>query len=194
MDFSGKGPFLVLARDRAGKKGPVSEDSPPVRLENCLGLRRPSGAARIRVHFQLVRDSGTFELEGQANETSGAGTFSFTPQENFVEQMPEVTAEQIYKVAVYDVSVEFIRDVMAMGYSPRPSPDQLIAMRASGIDGEYIGDLKRLGYEAVPVKDLIRMRKSGVTAEFLYALQREGVGRLSVEELIRRASRAEKKK
>ena len=193
LDFNRKDALLVLTRDKAGKKGPDSDDTPAIRQENCLGLKRPSGAANVPVQFQVYRDSGTIAFEGQANETSGAGSFVLTPSETFIEQIPDVTAEHLYKIVVYDVSTEFIRDIQAMGYRPHPPPDQLVALRMSGINGEYVGELKRHGYEAVSVKDLIRLRKGGVTAEFLYGLKRKGVGRLSVDELIKRASKAGKK-
>jgi hypothetical protein len=191
MDFNRPASFLLLTRDSGNPAGIGGNDLFPFRLQDCLGLKRPSGAAKVPVRFQVARDSGVLEFEGWANESAGAGRFRFEPEEAFVEHMAEATADQIYAMALYDVSVEYIRNLQGLGYLPRPNAYQLLALRSRGVDIDYVAELKMLGYEKVPVRDLLRMRLSGVTPRFIRELKRRGLERLTVEELIEKSLRGQ---
>ncbi|HYR45640.1 MAG TPA: hypothetical protein VER78_01450 [Thermoanaerobaculia bacterium] len=191
MDFNRPDSFLRLTRDSGKPAGIGGTDLSPFRLQDCLGLKRPSGPAKGPVRFRVARDSGVLEFEGWANESAGAGQFRFEPEEAFVEHITEATADQIYAMTLYDVSVEYIRNLQGLGYMPRPSAYQLLALRSRGVDIDYVAELKMLGYERVPVRDLLRMRLSGVTPRFIREQKGRGLERLTVEELIERSLRGQ---
>jgi hypothetical protein len=189
MDLNREDGFLRLTLET--RRAQNGSDPTLFRFHDCLGLKRPSGAAKVPVRFQIARDSGVLEFEGWANESAGEGRFRFEPEEAFVEHMKEATADEIFAMALYDVSVEYIRDLQALGYLPRPKAHQLLALRSRGVDIEYVAELKVLGYEKVPVRDLLRMRLSGVTPRYIRELKRRGLKRLTVEELIERSLRGQ---
>ena len=191
IDFnSNDDSFLRLTRKSGKPAGMHSRDITRFRRQDLLGLKRPAGAAQVPVRFQVGHDSGVLQFQGRANASGGAGRFWFEPEEAFTEHMTEGTNDQIYEMALYDVSVEYIRNLQGLGYMPRPSASQLIALRSQGVSIDYVAELKMLGYEKVPVRDLLRMRSSGVTPQFVREQNRPGSKRLTVEELIERSLRA----
>jgi hypothetical protein len=179
MDFGGKNGFLRLKRDPGKAAAARAPEQTRFRLEDCLGLARPSGAAKKPVRFKIARDAGDFEFEGQANESEGEGRFVFTADEDFV---GDPNLEQLWGMALYDVSFEFIRTLQSIGYSERPTHDQLIAMRTYGADIDFIVGLNRLGFTKIPVQDLILLRKNGVTLEAVNKAKGERPG-ITIQEL-----------
>lgn len=179
IDFDRKDDFLRLTRD----------SKPPeltrFRLEDCLGLQRPSGSAKKPVSFKIARDAGDFEFEGHANASEGEGHFVFNPDDDFIE---DVTLEQLWAMTLLDVSHEFVRNLHGIGLTRQPKPDQLIAMRRYGVDPDFILELKRLGYAKPSVENLILLRKNGVTIEEARRMKAERPG-ISMEELARTKTR-----
>jgi hypothetical protein len=57
-------------------------------------------------------------------------------------------------------------------------------MKDHGVTPLFIKELKRLGYDKVPVDQLIRARDHGVTASFIQKMRDRGYTNLSLDELI----------
>jgi len=181
IDFNRKDSFLRLTRDPGAGQGARGPEATRFRLEDCLGLLRPSGAAKKPVRFKIARDAGDFEFEGQANESEGDGRFVFSADDDF-EGNPNL--EQLWGMALYDVSVEFLRNLQSIGFRQKPTHDQLIAMRMYGVDADFILGLKSLGYTDIPIQDVILLRKNGGTLEYARKMKAERPG-LSIQELAR---------
>ena len=65
----------------------------------------------------------------------------------------------------------------------RASIDDLVAMRAVGVDAEYIGQMREAGYTGLSSDDLVSMRAIGVTPEYAREMNGVGWGRLTADEL-----------
>jgi beta-lactamase regulating signal transducer with metallopeptidase domain len=65
----------------------------------------------------------------------------------------------------------------------RSNIDDLVAMRAVGVDAEYIGQMRDAGYTGLGSDDLVSMRAVGVTPEYAREMNGVGWGRLTADQL-----------
>src|SRR6267154_3820141 len=77
--------------------------------------------------FQLVRDAGTFNFEGQLRDGHGTGFFTFSPDSRCPQQLASrgyerPTTEQQYWLAMHDMGCAMLDELRAEGYE-RPSVD-----------------------------------------------------------------------
>jgi hypothetical protein len=184
IDFNRQDGFLRLTRDSEKGQKERGPDSNPFRPGD-IGLQRPSGSAKIPVKFQIHRDAGDFEFEGQANASEGDGRFVFNADDDF---HGNPSLEHLWGMALYDVNSEFLRNLLYVGLgkglAQDPTDDQLIAMRMYGIDSTFILALKGIGYTNVPIQDLILLRKNGGTLDYARRMKAEHPN-MSIQELAR---------
>ena len=161
-----------------------------VRLRDLVGL--PSAAvANLAndVQFAWTREAGTFRFNGSFDQGRGSGTYTFTQDQTFVNNMAgagykNLTVDDIVRLAVIDVTVAHVRGLAQAGY-PNLSLDDLVRTRIHRVTPEFVRDLAAVGYKCVAVDDLIRMGIHGATPENIKALQAQGLRGLSVEDLIK---------
>lgn len=156
-----------------------STNSSGLLLSALHGLTRAqmeSGAANVR--FEIARDAGTLACEGYFRGGKGAGTFTFTPNASFVSEMRSLgydglSPENVFSMAVHDVSIAYIREMAALGIHATKL-DQLISMRIHGVSVEYVKELKNAGFNSLTPDKLVSMRIHGVTTEFVRDLKNMG--------------------
>src|SRR5262249_32847942 len=150
--------------------------SSPIQLSQLRGLTRAqldsTGSAAA---FELVRDAGTFHFQGFVQRGSGGGTLAFTPNPGFSGEMRAlgysgVTDDNIFMLAVHDVSTTYVRDLAAAGVRP-DSLDQIITMRIHNVTVEYVRELQSLGYSELSPDKLVTMRIHGVSPDFARELK-----------------------
>jgi len=161
IDFNKQDGFLRLIRDPKKGESQRGPDPNPLRLGDVAGLQRPSGAAKKSVSFKIHRDAGDFEFTGEANASEGEGRFVFMGDDDF---LGAPGPEQLYFMTIYDVSLEFIRNLQGFHFAQKPTFDQLIAMRMNGVDNGFLFSLKSLGYN-ITIPDAIAIRKNGLTID-----------------------------
>ena len=183
VDFTKPDSVLRLTRDPGKGQNARGPDPTPFHPGD-IGVERPSGAAKKPVRFKIHRDAGDFELEGLANASEADGRFVFIADDDF-EGNP--TTEQLYFMTLYDVSFEFIRNLLGVT-SGKPTFDQLIAMRIYGVDNGFLFGLKSLGYASVPAQDAIAIRKNGLTLDDARKIKAARPG-ISLQELAREKPR-----
>jgi beta-lactamase regulating signal transducer with metallopeptidase domain len=66
----------------------------------------------------------------------------------------------------------------------RPTAEELIAMRAVGVNAEYIGSLRAAGYTGLDPQELISMAATGVSGRYASEMNEAGLGRLSPQQLV----------
>jgi hypothetical protein len=138
------------------------------------------------VKFDILRDAGTLHCEGRTGLGRASGTFRFEPNAAFSKQMRELgysepTDEQMFSMAMHDVSLAFARKAVDAGL--QASTKELIEMRVHGIDEEYIGATRDSGYPDLTARNLIDFRIHGVSPDFLGDLRETGY-RLSPREVV----------
>ena len=142
--------------------------------------------------FQLVRDAGTFFLDGEFGRNGrdcwGKGEWYFQPDSEFVHFMNEYglrvdDKEKVLATAIFDVSREYISGLEVYNYL-HLDVDKLISARSQGITPEYIEEFRKAGYPDLPYDRLLSMRVQGVSSEDAREFDKLGVGHLTADQLI----------
>jgi hypothetical protein len=164
-----------------------SSDAP---LSQFRGITRAQiDSAGNVTRFDLVRDAGTFHMEGYLQNGGGGGNFSFTPNPNYGNELRslgftgELTDEKVFTMAVHDVSAAYIRDMNALGIRP-DSEDKLVAMRIHGVTPEYVRGFKDLGYSELSADKLVTMRIHGVSTDFARGLKDMGYNSVTTDQMV----------
>ena len=187
LDFERDGSVQLTLRRRPDGHGSWSSSNDYV-LGDFQGLQRPSSPAEVPATFTMVRDAGTVRFEGQLGASGGSGRFVFAENPEYVAALASmgyraVDREELFSLAVHDVSRRFIHDLDALGY-PHVPLDDLVSMRIHGASPEFIRELKALGYEHLTTDDLVSMRIHGATPELVRALKELGYPRLTADDLV----------
>ena len=161
-----------------------------VRLRDLAGFP-PAAVANLAndIQFTWTREAGTFRFNGSFEQGRGSGTYTFTQDQAFVNNMAgagykNLTADDIVRLAVIDVTVAHVRGLAQAGYPNLPL-DDVVRTRIHRVTPEFIRGLADAGYKGIAVEDLIRMGIHGATPENIKALQAQGIRGLSVEDVIR---------
>src|SRR5256714_5925660 len=142
-----------------------------------------SGPAR----FQLVRDAGTFNFEGQLRDGHGTGFFTFSPDSRFPQQLASrgyerPSAEQQYWLAMHDVGYAMLDELRAQSYE-RPSVDQLVVMGMHGANLEYMKSLSAAGYRVGNTHRLVTLRGHRGSRAVIGGVSDAGYRNLSLHDL-----------
>jgi hypothetical protein len=162
------------------------------------GLSRAqiASSADVPVRFALRRDAGTISFDGSFRDGEGAGHFTFTPNDSYLatlrsmnvrlddtEDRDRTEGEELYRLAMFDVSLDFIRQMHDLGYDA--GVHDLVRFRIHGVSPDMVRELRTLGLDHVPAEDLVRMRIHGATPEFIREMANSGYRNLTVETLVR---------
>ena len=148
------------------------------------------------VQFQLAREAGTLQFEGVFKNGDGAGQFTFQSNPSFANavrglgvafelkhrRQDQNEENDLFNLAMTDVSTAFIRSMQAEGYNV--SLDKYLQMRLHGATPEFAEEMKRLGYGGLRHQDLVSFRIHGVTAEFIRELRELGYTDIPAKKLI----------
>lgn len=178
---------LSLSRHTENGKNNNSSD---VSIAELQGLSREQmmGAKRD-VRFRIVREAGTFDLEGTFQEGRGAGLWTLTPSQNFIAAMrsrgfAELTEEQLVSSAMLDVRTKTVDDLKAAGFNNLTIHDVFKAT-IFRVNSEYISELKSLGYENLTLEELVKARIFKIDAAFARDVQAMGFEHQSLESLVK---------
>ncbi|HKY06315.1 MAG TPA: hypothetical protein VJQ56_15575, partial [Blastocatellia bacterium] len=146
-----------------------------ISTDSFKGLTRAQmQSAGSPVNFQIVRDAGTLTCDGWFKGGKGSGQYSFTPNPQFISEarglgLDDFSDDNVFAMAVHDVSLAFIRELGTHGYT-QLTTDQVISMRIHGVTTEYISEFKSLGLDRLPIDQLVSMRIHGVKPAFVREL------------------------
>jgi hypothetical protein len=161
----------------------------PVNLSRFRGLSRIQfDSPGSLVRFELVRDAGTIRFDGYVASGGGGGTFEFVPNPNFADRMSSsgysaLTPEKTFLCAVYDVGLDFARDIQRTGLEG-VTLENLIRLAGPGITADWIRQVQSLGYPKLSVEDAIRLRGHGITPDYIREARRRFKD-ISINDLIR---------
>jgi hypothetical protein len=141
------------------------------------------------VKFTLTRGAGTITLDGIFGDGDGGGRFTFTPNAKYADELhslgvasSDLDEEQLFSLAILDVSTQFIRDMQALGY--RGPLEDFKRFRIHGASPQFVRDMQALGYRDLSAEDLIRFRIHGVSPEYVRDMNVLGY-KPSAEDLVR---------
>jgi hypothetical protein len=149
-------------------------------------------SSRAASNFVMRRDAGTFEFEGTFRDGEGAGHFTFVPNASYLAQLRSMNVrndeggdenELLFRLAMHDVSADFIRSFRSLGYDAPIGT--YIRFRIHGVDPRMVTELRALGYTNINAEDLVRFRIHGVSPELIRALAASGYRNVPAEDLVR---------
>lgn len=137
--------------------------------------------------FTLTRDAGKFEFEGTLRDSAGAGTFQFTADPRYAQEMKAlgfrgVEGKQVH-FATHDVSSSFARDMKNANLKGLDT-DKLLAFRIHGVSRKFIDELGAAGHDERDSNQLIAFRIHGVTPDFIGELRKLGFEHPQSEQLV----------
>jgi hypothetical protein len=127
--------------------------------------------------FTMMADAGKLEFEGTVRNSAGGGTFQFTPDPHYPEQMKAlgfagVEGKQLH-FAMHDVSLNFAREMKSLNLKNLDT-DKLLAFRIHGVSREFIESLQAAGHDERNSDLLIAFRIHGVTPEMVQRVRTAG--------------------
>jgi hypothetical protein len=166
-------------------------------LNEFTGLTRAQidAAAMTPVQFEMRREAGNAAFEGTFRNGKGAGQFTFTPNRAYLDTIRSMgislerekhknrewsDEEQLFSLAIHDVSTAFIKSMIAEGY--RVSLEDYLTMRIFDITPEYIREMRGLGFKNITHDELVASRIHKVTPQFVRDMRAAGWD-LSLDEL-----------
>jgi beta-lactamase regulating signal transducer with metallopeptidase domain len=92
------------------------------------------------------------------------------------------TVDELVAMRAVGVDAAYVEEMRAAGY-PGLTAEQLISMRATGITAGYVGEMSAAGFGRMDPEALVGMHSVGVTPAYLAELRRYGYADLSAEEV-----------
>jgi hypothetical protein len=174
--------YLQMTRGRTHNMGTTM----PLRAFTGLPADAVHAATATPVRFELRREAGDTTFEGTFREGQGAGQFSFVPRPAFLEAVRALgidagkprhgkdwaEEDQLFGLALCDVSVAYIKSMIAEGY--RLSLEDYQSMRIFDVTPEYIREMRELGFTNVSHEDLVATRIHGVTPTYIRQMRKAG--------------------
>ena len=161
-----------------------------VRLRDLAGLPTAAVASVANdVQFSWTREAGTFRFSGAFDNGRGSGTYTFAPDQAFINNMAlagykNLSTDDVVRLAVIDVTIAHVRGLAQAGYPNLPL-DDLVRTRIHGATPENIKALQAAGIRGQSVDDLIRFRIHKVTPEFIAALASRGYKNVYADDLVK---------
>jgi hypothetical protein len=158
-----------------------------VRPTELRGLPSQLSSYSGPVKFQLVRDAGTFNFDGELRGGHGTGFFTFAPDARFPQQLAsrgyeKPTEDQQFWLAMHDISYAMLDEMRAQNYD-RPSVSELVVMGMHGANLDYMKSLSAAGYRVGDTRRLVTLRDHGVSDDFIEGLAGAGYKNLSLDDL-----------
>jgi hypothetical protein len=145
---------------------------------NALGIAGALASSGEHVRFGLHREAGDYSLEGWVASGKGGGTYTFTPNAAFFDDMRSrgfkvAGSENELAAGDMDLTREYVNELQHAGVSL--DFDRLIAFRALGIDGAYIKDMASLGFTHLDANQLESMKALHIDRAYVEGIRAQGV-------------------
>jgi len=159
-----------------------------VPLATLTGLDAQQIAAQhsTDVAFQMRREAGTIDFRGTFARSNGAGTFSFTPSEQFLRDLRAMGFEikddgWPFLFTTTGFTLDTVRGLRALGFQPTSGDLEEIAIFK--VTPEYVREFQSLGYKGLSIENLVELRIGGVTPERIREYRALGYTNLAADKL-----------
>jgi len=156
--------------------------------------------------FTLKREAGTMLFTGKFEGNEGYGHFKFTADKEFnsylssngIRNMDDddqfalfalnikrgyvdmlkangyghIEKNELISMKALGVDAPFIKGWKEMGY--KLDPNELVSAKALGVDGEYVSEIKKAGYPNIDFNQLISFKAQGIDGKYIASLKKAG--------------------
>ena len=150
-----------------------------------------NSATRVQVEFELRREAGTIAFEGLFRDGRGAGEFTFVPNRELPRMLRSLGVEftskrgsedeELFTLAMFDVSTDFIRSLQAVGYTV--PLEQYEQFRIFDVNPKYVREMAATGFDHLSAEKLVETRIHGASPEYIREMRAAG-NDLSLDEYI----------
>ena len=154
-----------------------------------LSTAQINAATMTPVRFDMRREAGTVTFEGTFRKGNGAGQFTFAADRSYIGRIralglefdlekhrrrsrERTEEEDLFTLALHDVSTAFIKSMIAEGY--RVSLEKYLTMRIFHITPEYIREMRSLGFNNIDAEELVATKIHKVTPQFVREMRAAG--------------------
>jgi len=162
------------------------------------GLTRDQ-AQNGKVSFRLVREAGTIQCDGEFVNGKGSGTFTFAPNQGFVDAMrsrgfdfakptgkngDNDASDRLFSAAALNVTTALADDLLSANFG-KLDVDDLFKAAIFKIDGKFMAEMKATGFPDLGMEDLVKARIFKIDAEFARQVHDMGFEKEDFEGLVK---------
>lgn len=150
------------------------------------------------VKFTLSREAGNIECEGKFTNGKGAGTFRFTPNQQFISDMKSRgfdfeqsssrdesnIEERLFAAATLNVTTALADDLLSADFGKLDIGD-LFKAAIFKIDGKFAREMKESGFQNLTFEDLVKARIFKIDAQFVREVSQMGFQNEPFESLVK---------
>jgi hypothetical protein len=188
---------IQLSFERKTEHG-RNQNSSSYSFSELQGLSREQ-TGNGRASFRLVRDAGTFEMEGTFVNGKGSGTFTFVPNRGYVDAMKSRgfdfeksskddhegnLEDRLMTAAMLNVSLALADDLRSANF-PNLDAGDLFKAAIFKIDGKFMSEMKATGFPNLGMEELVKARIFKIDSEFVRKIKDMGFGTNDFENLVK---------
>jgi hypothetical protein len=162
------------------------------------GLTRDQ-AQNGKASFRLIREAGTIQCDGEFVNGKGSGTFTFTPNQSFVDGMrsrgfdfakptgknsDSDAGDRLFSAAALNVTTALADDLLSANFG-KLDVDDLFKAAIFKIDGKFMAEMKATGFPDLGMEDLVKARIFKIDAEFARQVHDMGFEKEDFEGLVK---------
>jgi len=153
-----------------------------------------------KVSFRLVREAGTIQCDGEFVSGKGSGTFTFTPNQSFVDAMrsrgfdfakpnskhggDEDANDRLFSAAALNVTTALADDLLSANFG-KLDVDDLFKAAIFKIDGKFMAEMKASGFPNLGMEDLVKARIFKIDGDFARQVHEMGFEKEDFEGLVK---------
>ena len=127
------------------------------------------------IDARMKADSGEMRCSGTVHGAALRGTFSFTPNPEFVKRMESMgfdhqTPKQLRDYAFLDVTTAWVEGMKSAGVQGMTA-ENIMGLRALGVDQKFVKEMAAAGYPELRSDKLTSMKAVGVSPEKVQAIR-----------------------
>ena len=154
---------------------------------NAVGIAAALKSSGQHATFTIHRDAGDLVFDGWFGNGTGAGNFTYTPNEAFFTALQkrgyavDGIAEEM-SFATLDVSNDYISSLEGLGY--KTDARGLRELRSMNVTPEYITQMRAAGITADDARSLTEMKAVGVAPDYVRTMKSAGLQNLDRRSLV----------
>jgi hypothetical protein len=130
------------------------------------------------IDARMIAEAGEMRCTGKVHDGSLQGSYSFTPNPDFVKRMEAMgfdgqTPDRLQGYAFLDVTIAWIKE-MKDAHVKDMTAENLMGLRALKVDAAYVRAMASDGYPELEAQKLTSMKAVGVTPEKVQAVRAMG--------------------
>ena len=195
---------VQLSFSRRTEKGGFNNMGQGYSFSDLKGLTREQALAGGQIRFSLEREAGTVVCDVNFVNGKGVGTFTFTPNQGFVDAMrsrgfdfeknetskngkysdEDNVVNRLFAAATLNVTTALADDLLSSNFGKMDVGD-LFKAAIFKVDGKFAREMKDSGFQNLTFDDLVKARIFKIDAEFVRDVAAKGFSNEPFETLVK---------